>query len=175
MSGSTTKDSAHLVLGAKCAQELMTAHVVTVRETATVKEAVELLTENEISAVPVVDEAGCPVGVVSRSDIVAHDCEKVEYLAACGGDTKSAVRTHATRAARRKVHSKNAQSKLVGEIMTPVLFAVAADTPASSVVDAMLALKVHRLFVTDSADNLLGVVSAIDVLRHLRRNQGEAE
>jgi CBS domain-containing protein len=81
---------------------------------------------------------------------------------------------HARRTCGRKVHAKNAQSKLVREIMSPVLFAVAADAPASSVVDAMLALRVHRLFVTDRDDNLLGVISAIDVLRHLRRSDGEA-
>jgi hypothetical protein len=56
--------------------------------------------------------------------------------------------------------------------MTPVLFAVAA-IRRRAVVDAMLALKVHRLFVTANDDNLLGVISAINVLRHLHRGDAK--
>ena len=168
-----TEDNPQLILDAKCARDLMTRHVLTIPDTATVKEAVELLTEPEISAAPVVDETGWAIGVLSRSDLVAHNCEKVRDLGASGSHAKATVRIHGKKVVPDEVHTKNAGSKLVREIMTPVLFAVAADAPASSVVDAMLALKVHRLFVTDSDDNLLGVVSAIDVLRHL--HQGEAE
>jgi predicted transcriptional regulator len=32
----------------------------------------------------------------------------------------------------------------------------------------MLGLKVHRLFVVDAAGVLVGVISALDVLRHLQ-------
>ena len=40
--------------------------------------------------------------------------------------------------------------------------------PAAKVVEEMLALKVHRLFVVDEPGVLVGVVSALDVLRNLR-------
>ena len=56
----------------------------------------------------------------------------------------------------------------VSDLMTPVVFTVAPDAPASRVVGDMLALKVHRLFVSDRAGVLLGVISALDVLQHLR-------
>jgi CBS domain-containing protein len=52
--------------------------------------------------------------------------------------------------------------------MTPAIFSVAPDTAASRVVEEMLALKVHRLFVVDSDGTLVGVITALDVLRHLR-------
>jgi hypothetical protein len=36
------------------------------------------------------------------------------------------------------------------------------------VVEDLLTLKVHRLFVTDAAGVLVGVISALDVVRRLR-------
>ena len=55
----------------------------------------------------------------------------------------------------------------VRDIMTPVVFSVTPETPARKVVEDMLALKVHRLFVVSSDGVLIGVVSALDVLKHL--------
>jgi CBS domain-containing protein len=57
----------------------------------------------------------------------------------------------------------------VREIMTPAVFSVTPDTPASKVVDEFLALKVHQLFVVDKAGVLIGVISTLDVLRRLGR------
>jgi signal-transduction protein with cAMP-binding, CBS, and nucleotidyltransferase domain len=42
------------------------------------------------------------------------------------------------------------------------------------VIDAMLTLTVHRLFVTHEDGEVLGVISAIDVLRHLHQQQAPA-
>jgi CBS domain-containing protein len=44
---------------------------------------------------------------------------------------------------------------------------VAPDTLAGKVVSEMVSLKVHRLFVVDDDGILVGVISALDVLRHL--------
>ena len=52
--------------------------------------------------------------------------------------------------------------------MTPVVFSVGPDSPAKKVVDDMLAMKVHRLFVIDRNSVLVSVISALDVLKRLR-------
>ena len=52
--------------------------------------------------------------------------------------------------------------------MTPVVFCVRPETSAAKVVEKMLALGVRRLFVVDDDGVLVGVVSAVDVLRRLR-------
>jgi len=56
----------------------------------------------------------------------------------------------------------------VGDLMTPTVFSVAPGASAAKVVEEMLALTVHRLFVVDAAGVLVGVISAFDVLLHLR-------
>jgi len=62
----------------------------------------------------------------------------------------------------------NVDSTCVSDIMTPVVFAVAPSTPARKVIDEMLARKVHRLFVVDGLGVLIGVISATDILGHMR-------
>lgn len=47
-------------------RELMTREVVTVPSSAPFKEIARTLTEHEVSAVPVVDRAGRPLGVISE-------------------------------------------------------------------------------------------------------------
>ena len=129
-----------LALEGRKAAELMTPNPVSIRECATVREAVELLTRRGISGAPVIDHAGRPVGVISRADILVHDREAVDPAA---------------------------DAERVRDIMTPAVFCVAPGAPASRVVREMIELKVHRLFVVDDRGTLIGVISALDVLRHL--------
>ena len=58
----------------------MTPNPVSIREELTVHEAVVFLTERRISAAPVINEAGRPVGVVSEADILRHDREHADHL-----------------------------------------------------------------------------------------------
>jgi CBS-domain-containing membrane protein len=60
----------------------------------------------------------------------------------------------------------------VKDIMTPIVFCVPPTCPVSNLVEEFLERKVHRLFVVDDAGTLVGVISTLDVLRHLR---GEVE
>jgi CBS-domain-containing membrane protein len=167
-----TSETPVLTLGAKTAADLMVPHVVCIPDDATVQEAVTLLTDEGVSALPVLDESGDPVGVVSLSDIVAHNCEKYSYLQP-GQEyyrkNESVLRLKETK--QRVLQVEQTVVPMVGDIMTPVVFSVARNTPASTVVDAILALGVHRLFVTDEEGEIVGVISTIDVLRHLHQPQ----
>jgi CBS domain-containing protein len=145
---------ADLALGARTAAEMMTPHVVSIHADATIAEAAALLTDKGVTAVPVVAADGRPVGVLSRTDVVAHDCEAADVLPADGG---------------REAPAEKAGPARVGDIMTQFVFAVAPSAPAAVVVDAILSLSVHRLFVTDAQGAIIGVISTTDVLRHLRR------
>jgi CBS-domain-containing membrane protein len=136
----TIASDAKLVLAAETAADLMTSNPVSVRETATIPEATRLLTSKGISGVPVIDEAGRPVGVLSQTDLLIH---------------------HTNAAARP-------ETAQVRALMTPVVFSVRPHTPAAEVVREMTALKVHRVFVVDRQGILVGVVSALDVLNALR-------
>lgn len=164
-----TTSPTRLTLAADTAADLMTPNPVSIRDVATVQEAAVLLTDKAISAAPVIDEAGCPVGVLSLTDLVIHDRERVEYLSP--SEPEGAPAPAATRVSERQRNGYqvvNVDRTQVREVMTPVVFAANPETSAARVVADMLALKVHRLFVVDDAGVLVGVISAMDVLRHLR-------
>ncbi len=134
-----------LKLKAKRAVDLMTPNVLTLHEDTTVPEAAAFLSARNIHAALVIDAASRAVGVLSQTDLVKHGCAREEAPDAAKDRTP------------------------VREIMTHAVFSVAPATPASTVVDAMLSLGVHRLFVLDGDGHALGVISALDVLRHLCR------
>jgi CBS domain-containing protein len=139
-----------LVLPEKKAADFMTPSPVSIRENATVREAVEMLTHRGISGAPVIDAAGRPVGVISRGDILVHDREAVDFSGPADDDKPAGTR--------------------VSDIMTPVVFCVSPDAPASRVVREMVDLKVHRLFVVDDPGTLVGVITVLDVLRHVTQS-----
>src|SRR5262249_927275 len=168
----TTKKTVELprmVLAAETAEDVMTPNPVSIRDNITVREAVAHLLDHGFSAAPVIDEAGKPVGVISRSDILTHNREKPEYVAPVQeGDEEATSRPGTTEKVPRGFQIVDVNRTRVREIMTPVVFCVARDYPARKVVDEILSLKVHRLFVVDRVGVLIGVISTVDLLRCLR-------
>src|SRR5260370_38351104 len=67
--------AARLTLDAKTAAEMMTPNPLSVRGDATMAEIIALLVDKGFGAAPVIDEAGRPIGVVSRSHSLAHERE----------------------------------------------------------------------------------------------------
>ena len=62
------------------ARDIMTRDVITVGSTATVKEAAQILTQQQLSGAPVVNQQGQIVGVVSEADIVANKGRQVKDI-----------------------------------------------------------------------------------------------
>lgn len=141
---SNLTDSSTLVpvdLSTSTAADLMRPNPVSVSETDTAEEAVAFLAERGFGAAPVIDEAGHPVGVLSGTDLLIH---ALGQGGAVGG-------------AR------------VRDLMTPTVLCVPPETPAREAAAQLARLKVHQLYVVDNTGVLVGVLSTLDLLRHLRR------
>lgn len=155
-------------LAKKIASDLMTPDPVSIRDNATVHEAVAMLTDHGFSAAPVIDNAGRAVGVLSRADIVVHDRELAH---SSGRVPDSYDEREPTSGPKEKCppgfHVEKPDRMLVRDIMTPMVFSVPPDAPARRVVSDMVGLKVHRLFVVDKDGVLVGVISSLDVLKHI--------
>jgi CBS domain-containing protein len=159
MMSTMRKAEAPLVLQAHVAADLMIPDPISIRAEASIEEAMTLFTDKGIHAAPVIDEAGRPIGVLSRSDLLIHQCEraknregKPDYFFAPTFDGNAKA---------------DAARMTVAELMTPAVFAVSPDTPIQRVVSEMVGLHVHRLFVVDEVGVLVGVISTMDVLKHL--------
>jgi CBS-domain-containing membrane protein len=150
-----TKPRSALTLRARTAEELMHPNPVSLRAEASIPETLALLVDKGVSAAPVIDEAGRPIGVVSRTDLLAYERETLFRPA-----SQRPAETPGASAA-------NSERTRVRDIMTPVVFSVALDAPMEKVVAEMVSLNVHHLFVVDHDGVLVGVVSPLDVLQHL--------
>jgi CBS domain-containing protein len=156
-----------LTLKARTAADLMTTRVVSVEETAPLREAVATLVDRGISGAPVINEAGRAVGVVSLSDVVVHDRNTVTYARPTAEFfTRSDLRAELGEDVGG-FQVEAVDRTLVRDVMTPTVCSVRPETPARDVIEEMVLLHVHRLFVTDRDGVLVGVISMTDVLRRL--------
>ncbi|MGW0885483.1 CBS domain-containing protein [Streptomyces sp. NPDC002671] len=145
-------------------EELMTRDVVRARRDTPFKELVRLLAENDVTAVPVVDDLERPMGVVSEADLLRKGADQA--------DPSGRVPVPDLEAWERA----KAEGSRAEELMSAP--AVCA-RPEWTVVEAarlMEAQHVKRLPVVDEADRLLGIVSRGDLLRvFLRRDDAIRE
>ena len=147
---------------------LMSTQVLTVYEGWSIKRLAGFFVKHNLSGAPVVAADDELVGVVTQSDVVEFESrglsdKEIEKLVVnyCGpyGGAFSAQDL-----ARFK--EKATEYCTINEIMTPHVYAVDVNTPVASACRLIADKNIHRLFVTQE-DRLVGVVTAMDVLRHL--------
>ena len=96
-----------------------------------------LLLTREIGGAPVVDDAGRPIGVVSKTDLVRQ-----QHLARGGPET-------------------------AGHVMTAFVATVLETAPLSHVADLMSSSGIHRVVVVSASGAVVGIVSTLDLLEWL--------
>jgi CBS-domain-containing membrane protein len=140
------------------AADVMTTNPKSIGRDATIRETAEFFRNHGIHTSPVIDEAGRPIGVVSRTDLLDYWGRRRDRLAAiANGET--------TLGSSNTGPDGPIVDLTVTEIMTPVVFQVPVDASIGSVVEKILALEVRCLFVTDEHGVLVGVISVFDLLR----------
>lgn len=141
------------------ASDIMTAPVKTIGPDATIAEAIALLLSMRVSGLPVTDDAGRLVGIVSEGDFL-HRTELgtarrrprwIEFLLGPGEIAESYVFSHG-----RKVH----------DVMTRDVASVGETAALTEIVEVMEKHKVKRLPVV-SGDRLIGIITRSDLLRAL--------
>jgi CBS domain-containing protein len=151
------------------AADLMTTNPVSLRRQASVAEAITLFTDRAFTGAAVIDDRGRPVGVLSSTDVLIHDREKLNCGLAWSGEytgdaLSDRVELECMGASYRTAEIDRAT---VGSIMTPAVFSVRPETTARKVMEQLVAFHVHRVFVIDEDDVLIGVISALDVMKGL--------
>lgn len=97
------------------ANDIMTDHLVTIRPDAPIEEAIELLLDREISGLPVTDDDGCLVGIITEFALLAM------------------------------VYDQQVKNHTVDQHMTRELITVDAADPISRVADLCIVHRVRRL------------------------------
>lgn len=150
-------------------RDLMNRDVVTVRPTDPLSEALALMFENRVSAVPVVDRRGRCKGILSTTDLVALwrewsaggvEPDELDRLAEDLGDP-----------ARLGLRLG---SRKVAEVMTPEVMTVTHEDTLPTAAREMLRNRVHRLVVVDAQQRCIGILSTMDLLEAFAARAGTA-
>jgi CBS-domain-containing membrane protein len=122
-------------------KDLMTRDVVSVAADDSISCAADVLAVLAVGALPVRNAQGSFVGVLSRSDLANRD------------------------------QAGDARHQLVENFMTPSVVVVGEEQPIASAAIAMAQHDIHRVFVVDAGKRLVGVVSALDLIKALARGE----
>jgi len=168
-------------------RDVMSASVVTVSPGATARQLARLLADEEISGVPVVDDNGALVGVVSATDVVRLAAEDAEVHIASTSlpsdrvfirdpdedeekdpDPYGFFLPEDSPFSGEQLLDEFAESRLdavlVSEIMTPVAFSVGPGASIKELAEFLVRGRIHRAVVVED-ERLHGIVTSADVLR----------
>lgn len=146
------------------ARDIMTREVVTIRRDASVEELAKLLEEHRISGVPVLDQTGALVGVVTQSDLVqrSRDLELPPALNILDFHLFLEMPSHFKKRLEKLLGNK------VEDVMAADPVSIAPDTPVNEIASLMADKTVHTLPVLEKG-KLVGIVGKLDLIRGIAR------
>ncbi|QDT07279.1 inosine 5'-monophosphate dehydrogenase [Rubripirellula lacrimiformis] len=139
-------------------KDIMSSGVVTLPAGATVHEALTLMGENRVSALPIVNHQNECVGILSTSDLVDMTRDVDDDIYHLDMVDMGAKRFLLDKLA----HSMG--SETVQSFMSEVVTKVHLHTTISEALRQMLRNRVHHLPVVNEADAVMGIVSTLDIL-----------
>jgi CBS domain-containing protein len=144
--------------------DIMSTDVVTVSPATSLKDVARLLVQHRISGVPVVDEEGSVVGVVSELDLLFKERGRVER-----GRILAWLLDDYGMEGQAKAEARTAQDAMTSPAVTTL-----PSTPVSVAATQMLEEHVKRLPVV-AADRLVGIVTRADLVRAFVRSDEAIE
>lgn len=147
------------------ARDIMSTKVVTVSPSTSVRDIAGLMVEKHVSGLPVLNDNGTLVGIVSEGDLLRrpeigtqkHRRRWVSFFSGVDSQAREFTKSHALRA---------------GDVMTEQVIHVSEQTPLGDVVGLMEKHNIKRLPVL-SDGKLVGIVSRADLLRALAARQAD--
>jgi CBS domain-containing protein len=148
-------------MNTKRVADLMTRDVAVINRKSDVHELEKLLLEKRVHGLPVVNDEGILVGVISQTDLLAwHYNSGVD-----GAAYYDTSRLHvADEASMAGLQLTDIQTASVEEVMSPLVHCIRADLPIAVAASTMVRQRIHRLVVVDDMFRVRGVISALDIL-----------
>ena len=144
-------------------QDIMTKKVLTVHPETTVREVAEILVSHKISGVPVVEEDGSLVGIVSEGDLMSKEILPEPPAEFC---ILGAVIYYNSLREFKDVFSRMA-ANTAEALMTKKVVTVKAYDDVSDVARIMRDKHIKRVPVLDDEGHLIGIVSRQDIVKML--------
>ena len=144
------------------ARDVMTTAVISVSPDTPTSEVARILRDHRISAVPVIDQIGTPIGMVSEGDLIGrddadHEARRDWWLTLLAeGETLNPNFLASLRASKRRVR----------DVMTAPVVTVGEETELKDIARLLTAHRIKRVPVLRDGQ-IVGIVSRADLLRTL--------
>jgi CBS domain-containing protein len=143
-------------------KDVMSTHVIAVRQGAPYKEMAAMLHEQRVSAFPVIDEDNKVIGVVSEADLLTKEALEGTVPRTLQSLTRQSVRT--------RVNAVTA-----ADLMTKPAVTIGPGESVTHAARLMFDRRVKRLPVTSDDGTLIGIVTRSDVLSVYSRSDTDIQ
>lgn len=143
-------------------RDVMTNSVVTTSPSAPFKYVLRIMQDHRISAVPVVDDTGRLVGIVSEADLLRAESTE--------NPRRSFFLEWFISPSRLAETERRSEDLRAEDVMTRDVVTVRAETSVTDAARILLEAGVKRLPVTDEKSRVVGIVSRADLLRPFLRS-----
>lgn len=145
----------------KTVADVMTCDPIVVSLQTPLNQAIQILASKRISGLPVVDEVGKLLGIISETDLMWQETGITPPAYIMFLDSVIYLQNPATY--ERDLHKVLGQN--VGEVMTKNPITVSPDKPLRDAARLMNEKNVHRLPVLDSEGKVIGILTRGDIVR----------
>ncbi len=148
------------------ARDIMTVLTISISKNNNVKVALDLLAEHNISGLPVVDDEGKVVGIISGSDILRYSHQK-NVVPKTSSSFWVSPYTESDDIANIRDGFEVLHRTTIEQVMTKKVYTVKVDTAISDVAKLMISKTINRVPVVDDAGKLLGIISRADLVKFM--------
>jgi CBS domain-containing protein len=147
------------------AGDIMSSTVISVDAKTRTQDVARLMLANQISAVPVVDASGAPIGMVSEGDLIGRteaerEARKDWWLALLAEGEPLSV----------EFLSSVRLDRTAGDVMSKPAITVGEDTEVGEIARLLQSHRIKRVPVVRRGGQMVGIVSRQDLLRALAGN-----
>jgi CBS domain-containing protein len=148
------------------AREVMTADVISVRPDTPLREVAKLLAASGISAVPVVDAAGAPIGMISEGDLIGRD----EAARRARQDWWLTLLAEGEALNPEFLATVHKPDSVARNVMSAPVITVPEDTPIGEIAKLLHSYRIKRVPVLHDG-RVVGIVSRADLVRALAEQE----
>ena len=146
------------------ASDIMTKNVITVKPDTSIEELSSLLVKNEISGVPVVDDAGALYGIVTENDLISRN--KRLHIPTVVSFLDAAIYLESSKKFEQEV--KRLTATKVADICVRKVISIAEETTVVDIATLMAEKKVYLIPVVRNG-KVVGIVGKRDVVKAVAR------
>lgn len=150
------------------AEDVMQRDVIVAYEGDSLQEAMQVMTENHVTGLPIVNSKGKCLGVITSTDILNYEQEHAEFTAEANDDLAQHFNPETEQWESVRVTSfalEEFGEVRVGEVMSRDLVHVKRDTPLKNVARKMRDERIHRVLVLSEELRILGIISSFDFVK----------